>query len=66
MLRGSNKNLKPLRGSGKDLKLLRSSVKAGLVKWYNNGFPNRGQEFDSPIPHKNNEPNTMYLAIIFL
>lgn len=26
--------------------------RAGLVKWYNNGFPNRGQEFDSPIPHK--------------
>jgi len=25
--------------------------KAGLVKWYNSGFPNRGQEFDSPIPH---------------
>lgn len=26
---------------------------AGLVKWYNDGFPNRGREFDSPIPHKN-------------
>ena len=23
---------------------------AGLVKWYNVGFPNRGREFDSPIP----------------
>ena len=24
---------------------------AGLVKWYNNSFPNCGREFDSPIPH---------------
>jgi hypothetical protein len=25
--------------------------KAGLVKWYNNSFPNCGREFDSRIPH---------------
>ncbi len=24
---------------------------AGLVKWYNNSFPNCGRGFDSPIPH---------------
>ena len=28
------------------------SNKAGLVKWYNNSFPNCGRESDSPIPHK--------------
>ena len=26
-------------------------IKAGLVKWYNNSFPNCGREFDSRIPH---------------
>lgn len=31
-------------------------VSAGLVKWYNGGFPNRGREFDSPIPHKTQDP----------
>ena len=25
---------------------------AGLVKWYNNSFPNCGREFDSPVPHQ--------------
>ncbi len=39
---------------------------AGLVKWYNNSFPNCGREFDSPIPHNMKKFLLVLVLIVFL
>lgn len=41
-------------------------AKAGLVKWYNNSFPNCGREFDSRIPHSYMKQKTALSVLVVI